>query len=114
MGLNDSLHGVQDKNESTDDKMDALVDSNAELQSGMDSMKEEMAVLKDKMNKIQIDNINLKEDVEFLAKDLESATDSKIKLIKECSEQMNMLRKGIVIYQKKSKWLPFSVDFKWE
>jgi len=112
--FNDSLHGVQDKTASRGNKLDILTNANAELQSGMDSLKEEMAVLKDKMNKIQIDNINLKEDVEFLAKDLESATDSKIKLIKECSEQMNMLRKGIVIYQKKSKWLPFSVDFKWE
>merc|ERR1712129_369826 len=53
--FNDSLHGVQDKNISNDDKMDVLVHSNAELQSGMDSMKEEMSVLKEKMNKIQID-----------------------------------------------------------
>merc|ERR1712154_154494 len=56
------------------------------------------------------DNVNLKDNVKDLKKDLETVTVSKINMIRDCNEQINLLRKGIVVYQKKRKWLPFSVE----
>merc|ERR1719361_9202 len=113
--FDNGLNGVRQENESNDAKVEQLESKNNELERGLNGLNKEMKELKNNMDAIQSENVDLKQDVDDLRVDLEAVTDSKMKMIEGCNEQINVLRKGVVIYQKqKHNWLPFSIDFKWE
>jgi len=108
---------MQKENDDLKQNMDLIQNENQRLRDTVNALQsnkneENMEELRKSVNVLENENVELNETLKAL-------TISKINMIQECNEQLNLLRKGIIIYQKKNgnqKWLnlPFSVDIKWD
>eukprot|EP01083_Nonionella_stella_P177905 626882_1 len=104
------------KNDET--RINQLEQQNNEAQNMMEAMTTQVEDLKFMMDQVKEENQELNENVNGLHNELKALTISKIDMIVECNQQLNLLRNGIRVYQNNhktsSKWLPFTVDFKWD